>query len=170
MYYRKKLKNIKALLFDFEGVFTCNYFVFFDGIDNKQINPKDGFAINYAVNKGYNTAIITSGTSEFIKQKFNNIGVNDVYLNQKFKKNALEDFCEKYSIPKSKVLYMGDDLPDYQVLENVGFSACPSDAADEVLEIVDYISDKKGGQGCVRDIIEQVMKIQQKWNIEDFKK
>lgn len=169
MNYRKRLKTVKALLFDVEGVFTGNYFVCADGEANKQINAKDGFALSYATKKGFLTGIITGGASEIVKKKFNNLGVTDVYLSQRFKIEVFEDFCAKYSLNPEDVLYMGDDLPDYETLQKTGFSAAPADAANEVLEIVDYISDKKGGEGCVRDIIEQVMKIQNKWNVNDFK-
>ncbi|MBN2662790.1 MAG: HAD hydrolase family protein [Bacteroidales bacterium] len=168
MNYRKRLKTVKALLFDVEGVFTGDYFVVAEDV-HKPINAKDGFALNYAVKKGFYTGIITGGGSKIVKKKFNDIGVSDVYLSQQFKIEALEDFCAKYSLSTEDVLYMGDDLPDFETLNAVGFSACPADAANEVLEIADYISDKKGGDGCVRDIIEQVMKIQNKWNIDDFK-
>lgn len=169
MNYRKRLKTVKALLFDVEGVFTGDYFVVAEGGHSKQINAKDGFALSYAVQKGFYTGIITGGSSEVVKKKFNDIGVSDVYLSQQFKIEALEDFCAKYSLSSEDVLYMGDDLPDFETLTAAGFSACPADAANEVLEISDYISDKKGGDGCVRDIIEQVMKIQNKWNVDDFK-
>jgi len=167
MYYRKRLKSIKAMLFDLDGVFANGYLQLAEG--QELINAKDGFAIKYAITKGFYVGIITGGTSDRIKRSFSEIGVTDVYLGERFKTDALEDFCAKYTIPVDDVLYMGDDLPDYEVLKAVGFSACPADAANEIMEIVDYISDKNGGKGCVRDIIEQVMKVQEKWNLTDFK-
>jgi len=163
MYYRKRLKTIKALIFDVEGVFDTKTFF------SPNEETKDGLALSYATKKDFLTGIITGATSDVVKQKFNSLGVTDVYLGQRFKIEAFEDFCAKYSVKPEDVLYMGDDLPDYEVLKAVGFSACPADAVTEILEIVDYISDKKGGEGCVRDIIEQVMKVQEKWIIDDFK-
>ena len=169
MNYRKKLKTIKALIFDVDGVFSREFFAVENGEFHRVMNAKDGLALKYASQKGFLTGIITGGTSESVRQRFENIGVADVYLGYMSKKDALEDFCTKHKISYSDVLYMGDDLPDYEVLKLVEFSACPADAANEIVEIVDYISEKNGGEGCVRDIIEQVMKVQEKWNIDDFK-
>lgn len=170
MNYRKKLKDIKALLFDVDGVFSKEFIVMEKSEFFRTMNAKDGFAIKRAVEKGFFTGIITGGNSQSVKDRFNSLGVTDVYLAQYHKIDALEDFCAKYELSYDEILYMGDDLPDYEVLKKVGFSSCPADAATEITNIVDYISDKNGGEGCVRDIIEQVLKVQEKWNVEDFEK
>jgi 3-deoxy-D-manno-octulosonate 8-phosphate phosphatase (KDO 8-P phosphatase) len=168
MNYRPKLKQIKALIFDIDGVFSNEFLAFDNANLHRIMNQKDGFAIKYAKKKGFLIGIITGGSSESIRQRFELIGVTDIYINSKIKLNSLKDFCEKYQITFDEVLYMGDDLPDYQVMKNVGLAACPLDAANEILQISHYISDKKAGDGCVRDIVEQVMKIQEKWSVEDF--
>ncbi|MEA3451288.1 MAG: HAD hydrolase family protein [Bacteroidota bacterium] len=169
MNFRKKLKNIKALVFDVDGVFSREFFVIENEIFHRIMNAKDGFALKYANNKGFLTGIITGGTAEAVKERFMKLGVAEVYLGYTKKMQALNDFCTKNKLSYSDILYMGDDLPDYEVMKKVGFSACPSDAAMEIIEIAEYISEKKGGEGCVRDIIEQVMKVQEKWNVDDFK-
>ena len=168
MNYRKKLKEIKALLFDVDGVFSREFFAVESGEFHRIMNAKDGFALKYAVKKGFLTGIITGGTAESVRERFKQLGVTDVYLGAYDKKEAFDDFCAKYDLNKKEVLYMGDDLPDYEVLKDVGFAACPADAANEIIEIVDYISELKGGEGCVRDIVEQVMKVQRKWDVKDF--
>jgi 3-deoxy-D-manno-octulosonate 8-phosphate phosphatase (KDO 8-P phosphatase) len=165
MNYRKKLKEIKALLFDVDGVFSKDFIVSHNAEFYRLMNPKDGYAMKKAVEEGFFTGIITGGSSQAVKERFNSLGVTDVYLGQYNKIEALDDFCAKYSLDYSQILYMGDDLPDYEVLMVVGFSACPADAATEVINLVNYVSDKKAGEGCVRDIIEQVLKVQKKWNI-----
>ncbi len=163
MNYRKKLKEIKALTFDVDGVFSKEFLVKDSGEFYRTMNAKDGYAVKQAIEHGFYVGIITGGNSVSIKERFNTLGVTDIYLLQHNKIEAFEDFCAKYELSPENVLYMGDDLPDYEVLKTCGFSACPQDAANEILELVDYISDKKGGEGCVRDIIEQVMKVQDKW-------
>ncbi|MBN2892765.1 MAG: HAD hydrolase family protein [Bacteroidales bacterium] len=165
MNYRKKLKSIKALVFDVDGVFSKEFLAMDNGEFYRPMNPKDGFALKRAVQTGFLTGIITGGNSQSVKDRFKTLGVTDVYLGQYVKIEAMEDFCAKYELSYEDVLYMGDDIPDYEVMKTVGFSACPADAASEIIEISDYISDKKAGEGCVRDIIEQVLKIQNKWII-----
>ena len=169
MNYRKDLKKIKALLFDVDGVFSREFFAVESGEFHRIMNAKDGLALKYAGFKGFLTGIITGGTAESVRQRFESLGVTDVYLGAYNKEEALDDFCAKYELDYDEVLYMGDDLPDYFVMKKVGFSACPQDAAKELLEIADYISEHKGGEGCVRDIIEQVMRVQNVWDVEDFK-
>ena len=164
MYYKKRLKNISAMLFDVDGVFSNDIFVGEDGKLNRLMNAKDGFAVRYAVEQGYIIGIITGGTSESVKIRFQNLGVTDIYLGQRHKIEAYEDFYMKYNLKHENISYMGDDLPDYEVMKLVGLATCPTDAAFEIKEIAHYISDKNGGEGCVRDIIEQVMKIHGKWN------
>jgi len=168
MNYRPKLKEIKALVFDIDGVFSREFLAFENAQLHRVMNQKDGFALKYAKNKGFFIGIITGGSSTSVRSRFELIGITDIYLNAKIKLNCLNDFCAKHNLSLDEVLFMGDDLPDFQVMKNVGLAACPLDAANEILQISHYISDKKAGEGCVRDIVEQVMKIQGKWSVEDF--
>ena len=165
MYYKKKLINIKAMLFDVDGVFASHVLVLAGGEKNRIMNPKDRFAVRYAVEQGFIIGIITAGISHSITKYFQNLGVTDIYLGQRHKIEAYEDFYMKYDLKHENILYMGDDLPDYEILKEVGLASCPADAAIEIKEIAHYISEKKGGDGCVRDIIEQVTKIQNKWKL-----
>ncbi len=163
MNYRKSLKNVKAMVFDIDGVFAKEFIVLNNGELHRIMNPKDGYAIKKAIKENMLTGIITGATTTTITERFNVLGMKDIYLGQTNKIEAMKDYCQKNNLSLDDVLYMGDDIPDYETLKAVGFSACPSDAAPEILAICNYISDKKGGEGCVRDIVEQVLKIQDKW-------
>ncbi len=163
MNYRKKLKDVKALVFDIDGVFSREFVVLNNGEFHRLMNPKDGYAIKKAVQEGFTVGIITGATTSTITERFEVLGVSNIYLAQTNKIEAMNDFCEKNELSLGQILYMGDDIPDYETLKAVSFSACPADAASEILEICDYISDKQSGQGCVRDVVEQVLKIQNKW-------
>ena len=169
MNYSKKLKNIKALVFDVDGVFSRDLIVMEKGEFHRIMNAKDGYVLKKAIDKDLIVGIITGGSSQSVKDRFKFLGVTDIYMSQHHKIDAFEDFCAKYELSLDDVLYMGDDIPDYEVLSKCGFSACPADAATEIINIVDYISDKNGGEGCVRDIIEQVLKIQEKWDFNVVK-
>ena len=168
MYYKSKLKDIKALLFDVDGVFSNNIFVAKNGELNRTMNAKDGFAIRHAVEQGYLIGIITGGNSESVRIRFQNLGITDIYLAQRHKIEAFEDFCAKYNISPENIMYMGDDLPDYEVMQKVGLAVAPADAAEEIIDVSGYISTHNGGEGCVRDIVEQIMKAHGKWKAEYF--
>jgi len=168
MYYKSKLKNIKALLFDVDGVFSKQIFVGGNGELSRTMNAKDGFSIRHAVEQGYLIGIITGGNSESVKIRFQELGITDIYLAQRHKIDAFDDFCTKYNILPENIMYMGDDLPDYEVMQKVGLAAAPADAAEEIKRISDYISSYNGGEGCVRDIVEQIMKVHGKWNAKYF--
>ncbi len=163
-HFRQKLHKIKALVFDVDGVFSQFFVVDRNAEYLRIMNAKDGFAIRYAKEQEYIIGIITGGNSEAVKERFLALGITDVYLGQRYKMTAYLEFCQKYNLTDDEILYMGDDLPDFEILKRVGVSSCPADAAREILEICDYISDKKAGEGCVRDIVEQVMRVQNKWN------
>jgi 3-deoxy-D-manno-octulosonate 8-phosphate phosphatase (KDO 8-P phosphatase) len=166
--FKERLKNIKAFVFDVDGVFSHNVFLHPNGDMLRSMNTKDGFALYYAVNKqSFYTAIITGGYSESVKTRFNAMGITDVYIKSIDKLDDFDDFIYKYNLKPEEVLYMGDDIPDYDVMKIVGVPVCPADAAEEIKAISVYISDKNGGDGCVRDVIEQVLRAQGKWF--DFK-
>jgi len=166
MNYKSSLHRIKAFAFDVDGVFTNSLVLAIPGGDFLRMhNTKDGYAISYAAKQGYPIAIITGGDSETIRARFKLFGITDVYLASSDKLNDFRDFCFKYHLQPDEVLFMGDDIPDIEVLEKCGLAACPADAVHEVKEICAYISDKNGGMGCVRDVIEQTLRLQNEWNL-----
>ena len=155
--YKEKLQPIRAFVFDFYGVMTNgDVRVYGDGETVRCGNIKDGFAVQYAVKKGYIIAVISGATSASIDNRMAMLGVKQCYT-------GCGDKIHTYN----KVLCMGDDLPDYPMLKRAGVSACPADAAAEIKEIADYISLYEGGKGCVRDVIEQVLRLHGKWFHED---
>ncbi len=159
-----KFKFVKAFAFDVDGVFTDgNVFLLSEGEFIRTANIKDGYAVQYCIKQGYPVAIITGGKSKAIMKRFTNLGVRDIYLCSANKYLDYEDFLSKHNLDQKNVLYMGDDIPDYKIMKKVGVPTCPLDAAEEIKQISLYISGKKGGEGCVRDIIEQVLKSQGKW-------
>ena len=166
--YKANLHKIKAFAFDVDGVFTDgSVLTYINGDLLRTYNAKDGYAIRYAAEKGYPIAIITGGSSETIKTRFNQLMVTDIYLRSFHKLPDFEDFCYKYDLSPEEVLFMGDDIPDIPIMEKCGLAACPTDAVAEVKNAATFISPYKGGGGCVRDIIEQVLKVHGKWHSND---
>jgi 3-deoxy-D-manno-octulosonate 8-phosphate phosphatase (KDO 8-P phosphatase) len=127
------------------------------------MNIKDGYALQLAAKKGYKIAIISGGKSEMVRKRLNGLGIFDVYLGSHNKIDNYNEFIATYDIQPNEILYMGDDLPDYEVMQRVGIPTCPNDSAEEIKNISIYISDKKGGKGAVRDVIEQVMRLHDNW-------
>ncbi len=162
--FKEDLRTVKAFVFDVDGVFTDGK-IYLAAKDEfmRAMNIKDGYAVRYAVAQGFPLAIISGGNSETVRHRFNKLGVTDIYMNTLDKQDSLEDFYFQYDIDPASILYMGDDIPDYQVMQQCGLPTCPSDAAEEIKAISKYISNFKGGQGCVRDVIEQVLRLQGKW-------
>ena len=165
---KAKLRPIAAFILDVDGILTDGMVITLpDGEQVRRMNIKDGYALQHAVKKGYHISIISGGTSESVRKRLNTLGITEVNLACKNKVEVFEKLKEKFGLTKEQILYMGDDIPDYKVMQRVGFAACPNDAAEEIKSISDYISSKKGGEGCVRDLIEQVLKLQGKWFDED---
>jgi 3-deoxy-D-manno-octulosonate 8-phosphate phosphatase (KDO 8-P phosphatase) len=165
---KKMLNRVKAFAFDVDGVFTNGAVMLHPGGEFiRMMNIKDGFAVQHAVKMGYPIAIITGGYSKMVKKRFLALGVRDIYMKSANKNIAFESFLKKYKLIAADVLYMGDDLPDYEVMKKSGFPACPADAAEEIRKLSLYTSHKNGGEGCVRDVMEQVMRLQGKW-MNDF--
>lgn len=163
--FKEQLHQVKAFLFDVDGVFSNgNVYLTPEGEMLRTMNTKDGFAVVQAVKSGFLIGIITGGYSESVRKRFNDLGVTDVYIKSPNKYNDYLDFSKKYNLTPEQIMYMGDDLPDYKVMSNIGLPVCPADAVEEIKSISVYISDKDGGNGCVRDVIEQVMRAQGKWN------
>lgn len=169
-FFKDELQYIRAFVFDVDGVFTNGMiYVSGKGTQSRAMNVKDGYAVHYASKIGYPIGIISGGRCESVTYRFNDLGVEDVFLSSHNKMKDFETFLAKYNLSPQDVLYVGDDLPDYPVMKKVRISVCPADAAQEIQSIAHYISPFKGGQGCVRDILEQTLKSQGKWmNKEAF--
>jgi 3-deoxy-D-manno-octulosonate 8-phosphate phosphatase (KDO 8-P phosphatase) len=162
--YKSKLTHITTFLFDVDGVLTDgNIILMPDGSLTRTMNTRDGFVMKFALEKGYRIAIITGGRDKQVKERLTILGIQDIYLGVTDKLEVYHEFLLTYNVKKEEILYMGDDMPDYEVLKEVGLSCCPHDAVSDIREIVDYISPIDGGKGCVRDVIEQTMKAQGKW-------
>ncbi len=161
-----KFNDIKTFIFDVDGVLTnSNLLVTENGDLLRTVNTRDGYAIRTAITKGYNVYIITGGGSEGITKRFSNLGVPLIFSKIKDKKSTFEKLVMEYSLNVDEILYMGDDLVDYEVMEQVGLPTCPADAVPEIANISKYISHLEGGKGCVRDVIERVLKLHDNWFI-----
>lgn len=164
MNFKENLDKIKAFVFDVDGVLSSATVPLHpSGEPMRVVNIKDGYAIQYAVKRGYALAIITGGKTEAVRKRFEGLGIKDVVMGSAVKIKDFKCFLEKYNLSADEVMYMGDDIPDYEVMKMCGFPCCPADAAPEIKDISCYVSDKNGGEGCGRDVIEQVMKAQGKW-------
>ena len=164
MNYKAKLHEIKAFVFDFDGVMTDgSVWMYADKETVRCGNIKDGFAIQYAVKKGYIIAVISGATSLSINNRMESLGVTQIYTGCANKMETYRKFLAMNGLEEKNVLCMGDDIPDYEIMSHCGVAACPSDASVEIKAISDYISFCKGGEGCVRDVIEQVLRLQEKW-------
>lgn len=164
--YKEILNNITTFVFDVDGVLTDNsVHVTPSGEMLRIMNIRDGFAMKAAIESGYHICIISGGNNEGVRIRLKNLGITDIYLASPDKVATFNEYIEKQKIKPEHVLYMGDDIPDYHVMQLVGLPTCPQDASQEIKAICKYISHKKGGKGAVREIIEQVMRVQGKWNI-----
>ena len=166
--YKEKLKDITTFIFDYDGVMTTGeVLVDGNGIPLRSSDVKDGYALQLAVRLGYNVAVITGGYSVSIEKRMAMLGVKDVFVRSANKVEVLEKYMKTNDLKPEQIVYMGDDLPDYPVMKIIGLPVCPADASPEIKDISLYISNRNGGRGAVRDIIEQVLKAQDKW-MKDF--
>lgn len=166
--FKEELVKVKAFVFDIDGVLslqTVNLNSF--GVPNRTVNLRDGYALQLAVKKGYHIGIISGSSSKEYQRRLKLLGVKDIYLNSRSKIDHFNAFLKKYNLNKSDVLFMGDDIPDFEVMKEAGISVCPSDADSEIKQVACYISDKRGGEGCVRDVIEQVLRLHNNWMNSD---
>jgi len=162
--YKITLRQISTFIFDVDGVLTNGQLlVSTDGELLREMSVRDGFAIKKAIQAGYNVCIISGGKNEGVRKRLEGLGVTDIYLGIDDKIESLNEYFKKNQINAENVVYMGDDIPDIPPMKMVGLTTCPQDAVPEVKLVSTYISHRKGGEGCVRDLIEQVMKIQGKW-------
>jgi 3-deoxy-D-manno-octulosonate 8-phosphate phosphatase (KDO 8-P phosphatase) len=163
--YKEYLANITTFIFDVDGVLTDGTItVTTDGEMLRTMNIKDGFALKTAVDAGFNLCIISGGSNEGVRKRLAGLGIKDIFLGAHNKIEQLNEYTSKNNILMSQVLYMGDDIPDFPVMKLAGLPCCPQDAVQEIKAISKYISHKNGGKGAVRDVIEQVLKVQGKWN------
>ena len=166
--YKEYLNNITTFIFDVDGVLTNGtVHVTQNGELLRDMNIRDGFAMKAAIEKGYNVCIISGGSSEGVRIRLRNLGIYDIHLGVNDKVETYKEYIDVNNIKPENVLYMGDDIPDYWVMQKVGLPTCPQDAVPEIKQLSKYISHIKGGKGAVRDVIEQVMKVQGKW-LEHF--
>lgn len=165
--YKEILPNITTFIFDVDGVLTTGEVVLIDGKVVRTLHSKDGYAIQYAIKKGYRILIITGGNSADVKERLLGLGVTEVFLSAHHKLSIYTDCKAKYKFTDAEALYMGDDIPDYPVMQRVALATCPQDAAVEIKHIAHYQSPINGGMGCVRDVIEQTLRVQGKWFNED---
>ncbi|WP_293872418.1 HAD-IIIA family hydrolase [Flavobacterium sp.] len=164
--YKELLNNITTFIFDVDGVLTdSSVHITSTGEMLRIMNIRDGYAMKAALESGYNICIISGGNNEGIRIRLKNLGLNDIHLASPDKVATFKEYIQLYNINADQVLYMGDDIPDYHVMQLVGLPVCPQDASPEIKAISKYISHKKGGKGAVREIIEQVMKVQGKWHL-----
>lgn len=162
--YKELLNNITTFFFDIDGVLTdSSVLILPDGQHARTMSVRDGFALQLAVKKGYRVCIISGGKDESVRNRFDFLGVKDVFLGVSNKIEVFQKYMEENGIQKGQALYMGDDLPDYEVMQQVGVATCPNNAAEEIKAISDYVSTMDGGKGCGRDIIEQTLRVQGNW-------
>mgnify|MGYP001059473533 CR=1 FL=1 len=166
--YKETLKHINTFIFDYDGVLTDGTIVLqHEGEPLRTANVKDGYALQLLVKKGYRVAVISGGKSQSMLNRFSALKIPDIYLGVEKKLEIYREYVKAHKLKPEQELYMGDDIPDYEVMLRAGMPACPADASEEIKAISKYISHYKGGEGCVRDIIEQVLKVQGKWMNED---
>ncbi len=162
--YKQLLNNVKAFIFDVDGVLTDGKLHISEkGELLRQMNVKDGYALKHALKKGYEICIISGGNNPAVKSRLQGLGITNVYLGIDDKMESLDEFSDVYDVPFENMCYMGDDIPDIPVMKVVGLATCPQNAVPEVKAISHYVSHKNGGDTCVRDIIEQVLKVQHNW-------
>ncbi len=168
MNHLEQFRAVDTFIFDVDGVLTDGrLMVLENGNLLRQMNIRDGYAIRRALDQGYRVIVITGGRSSGVVSRLNQLGVEDVFSAVQDKIAVYEGLVEKYSLDEGKILYMGDDLPDYEVMRRVGLPACPADADPEIVGISRYISPLAGGAGCVRDVIEKVMRLNFCWLPEE---
>lgn len=158
------LKKIKALVFDVDGVLSRETISMYpSGEPMRTVNIKDGYALQLAVKAGYHVAIITGARTEAVRVRYQGLGIKDIYIGASIKRDCFEELITMYELQPDEVMYMGDDIPDYEVMQMCGLPCCPADAAHEIKALSVYISPQRGGEGCGRDVIEQIMRAQGKW-------
>lgn len=164
----EKFKHIRTFVFDVDGVLTDGTVQLLPGGEqSRKMSIRDGYALQLAVKQGYRVAIISGGRSESVVARLNGLGIRDVFTGIINKVDKLEDYALEHDLRWEEVLFMGDDIPDYRAMQMCGLAVCPADAAPEIKSISRYISPVAGGQGCARDVIEKVLKLNGHWMLDE---
>jgi 3-deoxy-D-manno-octulosonate 8-phosphate phosphatase (KDO 8-P phosphatase) len=162
-----QFKQVKCFGFDVDGVLTDGSLLLMeDGQMARTMNTKDGYALQLAVKKGYPIIVISGGGNEGVIQRLNKLGITDIYINAKNKQGVLSEYLQAKGLLSADVLFMGDDIPDYDAMKSSGLPCCPADAVPEIKSISKYIADLGGGKGCVREVIEKVLKLNGHWHTD----
>ena len=162
------LKKIKAIIFDIDGVLSAETITLSsDGVPLRTVNIKDGYAIQLAMKLGLRIVVMTGANVSSICRRYEGLGVEDIYVGCAVKIKAYDAFLDQYGLSDEEVMYMGDDIPDLQVMRRVGCPVCPKNACPEIKEASVYVSDCIGGHGCGRDVIEQTLRAQGKWVMDE---
>jgi 3-deoxy-D-manno-octulosonate 8-phosphate phosphatase (KDO 8-P phosphatase) len=160
-----QFKNINTIVLDVDGVLTDGTLLIMPGgLMVRRMNIKDGYALQLAVKKGYHIAVISGGDSPEVKDRLQKLGITDVYMKVQDKLAVLKEYLMLHALDAATTAYMGDDMPDYEVMKEVGLPACPADAAVEIKSLSAYVSPLVGGAGCVRDVIEKIMRVRGDWS------
>lgn len=158
------LNKIRSIIFDVDGVLSAETIVLHpNGEPMRTVNIKDGYAIQLAMKMGLRIVILTGGKTDSVQMRYEHLGVEDIYMGCAVKINTYKEFLTKYNLKDEEVMYMGDDIPDYEIMKRVGCPVCPADASPDIKGISIYVSGCRGGEGCGRDVIEQVLRAQGKW-------
>jgi 3-deoxy-D-manno-octulosonate 8-phosphate phosphatase (KDO 8-P phosphatase) len=161
--YKERLNKITTFMLDVDGVLTNGDILLFQNEIIRTLNSRDGYALQYASKMGYKIIVITGGNSIQIKDRLQSLGVHEVHLSSNHKMTVYKEIKARLNLTDEEILYMGDDIPDYEVMVAAGVAACPQDAAVEIKAISHYQSPFIGGKHCVRDVIEQTLRVQEKW-------
>jgi 3-deoxy-D-manno-octulosonate 8-phosphate phosphatase (KDO 8-P phosphatase) len=165
--FKEDLMKVKAFAFDVDGVLSAQIIPMHpSGEPMRTANIKDGYVLQLAIKLGYPIAIITGGDTEAVKNRYLKLGIQDIYMSASNKIEAFTDWVNKRNLNPENIMYMGDDLPDYPVMKEVGVPVCPADAVEEIKSLCKYISHKNGGEGCARDVIEQVLRVHNNWGLD----
>jgi len=163
----EKFKSIRTFVFDVDGVMTDgSVLVFESGEQVRRMSTRDGYSLQLAIKKGYRVVVISGGSSEGVRQRLQYLGIRDIFLNIHDKVDVLRQYAKENRLDEKDMLYMGDDIPDHAPMQYVGLACAPSDAAPEIRHIAAYISSFGGGQGCVRDVVEKVLKLNGHWDLD----
>ena len=162
------LKKVTCFVFDVDGVLTNGEVIVMPGgVLVRKMNIKDGYALQLAIKKGYHVWVISGGNSNEVEARLQALGVKEVHMRVKDKRSLLKELATINNIPLDEILFMGDDMPDLEAMQIVGFAACPKDAATDIKNIATYIAIANGGAGCAREVIEMALKLNDKWDVED---
>ena len=158
------LTKIRAVVFDVDGVLSAETIPLHpNGEPMRTVNIKDGYAIQLAQKCGLRIVILTGGKTESVRMRYENLGVEDIYMGCAVKIKEYDKFLQRYGLADEEIIYVGDDIPDYEIMKRVGCPVCPKDACSDIRQLSIYVSDYQGGHGCGRDVIEQVLRAQGKW-------